>query len=295
MTGLDSITVGIYEKALPLTMTWPERLTAAAQAGFDFLELSIDESDERLERLDWRPAQRAELRQAIYDVGLPITSMCLSGHRKYPMGSASKAIHERGLDIMKKAVDLARDIGVRIVLVPGYDVFYEPSDEGTKARFLEGLRKGVAWASSVGVMLALENTEKFVTSITHAMWYVNEVNSPWLQLYGDIGNLLALGHDMLTELDAGAGHLAGIHIKDAVLGEGRGIPFGQGEVPFVSAFRKLREIGFNGPIMLEMWADGSSDALRVVADAREWVMARIEECKGNEPTPAPQSKREDVL
>ena len=38
--------VGIYEKALPVDLVWEERLRLAAQAGFDFVELSIDESDE---------------------------------------------------------------------------------------------------------------------------------------------------------------------------------------------------------------------------------------------------------
>jgi L-ribulose-5-phosphate 3-epimerase len=45
--------VGLYEKALPASLTWEERLTAAGQAGYDFVEISIDESDERLSRLDW--------------------------------------------------------------------------------------------------------------------------------------------------------------------------------------------------------------------------------------------------
>ena len=40
--------VGLYEKALPASMCWEERLTAAGQAGYDFVEISIDESDERL-------------------------------------------------------------------------------------------------------------------------------------------------------------------------------------------------------------------------------------------------------
>jgi L-ribulose-5-phosphate 3-epimerase UlaE len=43
--------VGIYEKALPDAMSWEERLAAAGQAGYDFVEISIDESDERLSRL----------------------------------------------------------------------------------------------------------------------------------------------------------------------------------------------------------------------------------------------------
>jgi L-ribulose-5-phosphate 3-epimerase UlaE len=40
--------IGLYEKALPAELSWEERLAAAGQAGYDFVEISIDESDERL-------------------------------------------------------------------------------------------------------------------------------------------------------------------------------------------------------------------------------------------------------
>ena len=40
-SNLDQIPVGIYEKALPITMSWEERLTAAVQAGYDFVEIAI--------------------------------------------------------------------------------------------------------------------------------------------------------------------------------------------------------------------------------------------------------------
>lgn len=52
-------------------MGWPERLEACGQLGFDFLELSIDETDQRLARLDWDGAQRAALRRAIQETGVP--------------------------------------------------------------------------------------------------------------------------------------------------------------------------------------------------------------------------------
>ena len=44
--------LGIYEKALPKDLNWTSRLALAQARGFDFLEISIDESDERLARLD---------------------------------------------------------------------------------------------------------------------------------------------------------------------------------------------------------------------------------------------------
>ena len=50
---------------------------------FDYLEMSIDETEEKLARLD-QPVD--EIKKAIEKTGVPIKSICLSGHRKYPLG-----------------------------------------------------------------------------------------------------------------------------------------------------------------------------------------------------------------
>jgi L-ribulose-5-phosphate 3-epimerase len=270
------VALGIYEKSFPLAMSWRERLETAARAGFDFVEISIDETDERLERLNWDRAERTRLCSTAAEVGIATTTMCLSAHRKYPMGSQSDPIRRKGLELMARAIAFARTAGVRIVLVPGYDVFYEPSSEATRANFLNGLEYGLKLASMAGVVLALENTDHSITSVKQTMTYVRHFDSPWLQLYCDIGNLNAFGHDVLDELEAGRGHIAGVHVKDTLPGKFRGVAFGDGTVPFVPAFRKLREVGFRGPVMLEMGMDETRDALTAVSRAREWVQQRID-------------------
>ena len=78
--------IGLYEKALPSGWSWQERLDAVKELGFDFLEISIDESEERLARLDWTNEQIAELKEAIAVSGIAIHSLCLSGHRRFPFG-----------------------------------------------------------------------------------------------------------------------------------------------------------------------------------------------------------------
>ena len=46
---------GSTRRRSPTDSHWPDLLRAAATAGYQFLEISIDESDERLSRLDWPP------------------------------------------------------------------------------------------------------------------------------------------------------------------------------------------------------------------------------------------------
>ncbi len=272
--------VGLYEKALPASMCWEERLTAAGQAGYDFVEISIDETDERLGRLDWVASERAELRRSIANSGVPIMTMCLSGHRKYPLGSHTPQLRREGRDILRKAIEFAGDIGLRVVQVMAYDVFYETSDNDTQANFMEGLERGTRWAGQCGVMLGLENLDTpFVDSIAKALVITNEINSPWLHLYPDIGNLAAAGYCPPDELGLTKGQLLGVHIKDALPRIIRGVPFGQGIVPFRESFQALVRAGFWGLLGVEMWGQmhADQDPLASITAARRFVDCLVTE------------------
>lgn len=107
--------LGIYEKALAKDLSWPERLVLAKSCGFDFVEMSVDETDERLSRLDWSTAQRTSLVAAMIETGVGIPSMCLSAHRRFPFGSRDDAVRQRAREIMSKAIRLARDLGIRTI------------------------------------------------------------------------------------------------------------------------------------------------------------------------------------
>ena len=88
---MEKYTIGLYEKAMPGTLSWQEKLEAAKKAGFDYIEISIDETDEKLARLDMPKAERMMLINTCLVMGMPIRSMCLSGHRKFPIGSNDPA------------------------------------------------------------------------------------------------------------------------------------------------------------------------------------------------------------
>lgn len=54
----ESASARYLRKALPKTLSWPERLALAKSCGFDFVEMSVDETDERLTPgLEYRTAQ----------------------------------------------------------------------------------------------------------------------------------------------------------------------------------------------------------------------------------------------
>ena len=90
--------LGIYEKAFPETWSWERRLAEAKALGFDYMELRIDESDGRLERLLWSGRELEKLHSLSVEAGLPLMSLCLSAHRRFPLGSRDAEVRAAELD-----------------------------------------------------------------------------------------------------------------------------------------------------------------------------------------------------
>lgn len=186
------IPLGIYEKALPAGECWLERLRLAKTLGFDFVEMSVDETDARLARLDWSREQRLALVSAVAETGVRVPSMCLSAHRRFPLGSEDDAVRAQGLEIMRKAIQFAQDVGIRVIQLAGYDVYYQQANDETRCRFRDGLKESVDMASRAQVTLAMEIMDyPLMNSISKALGYAHYLNNPWFQLYPDIGNLSA--------------------------------------------------------------------------------------------------------
>lgn len=274
-SDLNSIPVGLYEKALPKNLPWEERLTLTRQTGFDFLEISIDDTDERIERLDWTKKEKRDLKNTMEQTGVKIQSLSLSAHRRYPLGSQSAETRSKALDVFKKTIDLAVELGIHTVLIGGADNYYGKSDQDSQDWFLTNLGKGFEWASGAGVMLALENWDIQINTLSKTMEYVRYFNSPWFQVYADLGNLIFAGVDVVSQLDEVRGHIAALHVKDTLPGQLRYVSPGEGKVPFVNAFEKLAEIGFQAPVVLELWTEEYPDAVEIVEEAGKYIRARM--------------------
>jgi hexulose-6-phosphate isomerase len=274
--------LGIYEKALPKAMDWAERFRAVAEAGFDFMELSIDESDERLSRLAWPLSERLAWSRAARHAGIVVPSMCLSGHRKYPFGSSDPATRAEAQRIMEAAIHFAVDAGIRVIQMAGYDVYYEAASPASRERYIQGMEAALELAARHQVMLAIEIMDTtFMNSISKYLLLKEKLPSPWLAVYPDLGNLSAWGNDVERELELGIRETVGIHVKEtkAVLpdfpGAFRDLSFGEGSVDFVGSFSALRRLGYAGPFLIEMWTEKAADPLAEIARAREWVLGRL--------------------
>lgn len=281
MYDLHKTPIGIYEKALPNAFTWEEKMIAAKQAGFDFIEISVDESDERLARLDWTDEQIDELRGLMEKTGITFPSMCLSGHRRFPFGSKDHETRRKAYEIMEKGIILASKLGVTCIQLATYDVYYEESDDETKAMFLQGMKDSVAMASRAGIILAMEIMDTpFVGTILRAEHYLKEIPSPYFKIYPDMGNLTQFSADPESEFELGMPDITAIHVKETKPGVFKCVPFGEGTVRFADIFKKLHELGYTGRFMIEMWADNSrtysvDEAAQEIAAARAFVIDKM--------------------
>lgn len=278
----EQLKLGIYEKALPYGTDWGEKLATAESLGFHFVEISVDETDERLARLDWSAGQRRNFCQQVINSPLTVPSMCLSGHRRFPLGSRDPEVRRQALQIMDKAIAFAADTSIRTIQLAGYDVYYEESDTDTRSYYLESMEKCLEMAAREQVMLAMEIMDHpFMNSILKFINISKRLKSPWFSVYPDVGNLSAWGNDVAEELKLGRDQIVALHLKDTLAvtadhgGTFKEVPFGDGCVDFPLVFRTLKELNYCGPMLIEMWTEKSADPLRAITDSRQWLFKKM--------------------
>ena len=275
--------LGLYEKAMPGSMTLGQKLDCAKDCGFDYVELSVDETDDKLARLEWTKEERLALVQEMYRAGLPIRSMCLSGHRRFPFGAKDPAVRQRGMEIMEKAIDLADDLGIRTIQLAGYDAYYEKDQwEHSREYFLEGLQKAVELAAAKGISMGFETMETpFMNTVWKSMFYVNHIDNPWLGVYPDCGNLtnaaVADGSSVVHDLYSGRGHIIAMHLKATKPGLFRDMVFDDptSHVDFEADITQAWKLGVRRYVT-EMWYLGSDKWMEDIRTANRAMRAILD-------------------
>ncbi|MER2150422.1 MAG: L-ribulose-5-phosphate 3-epimerase [Candidatus Limivicinus sp.] len=261
--------LGLYEKAMP-DVSWSEKLKIAKEAGYDFVEISIDATEERISRIYSSRQERRELADLCFDLEMPIRTLNASALTRYSLGNPDPALCAHGMEIAERSIELAVDLGVRIMMIPGYDVYYEPHSEETERRFVENIRRLERIAACAGVQLGFETMEnEFMNTVEKALYYVGLVNSNYLKIYPDIGNTtnaaVLYGTDPIADLRQGSGQLLALHLKETCPGCYREIPYGTGHVDFEAAVRTAWELGIRCYVTEFWYKEGGETPAEVCA------------------------------
>ena len=252
--------IGLYEKAMRNTLTWKEKLQCAKECGYDYLEISIDATEEKINRIYMDTEEKREIMEAIFDTGIPIGSMSVSALTKYALGDPDQAVRDRGMEIAEKSIQLSSALGVRTVMIPGYDIYYGESTIETKRYFLENIRKIAEIAEREGILVGFETMENnFMNTTGKAVQYVNMVDSAYLKIYPDAGNItnaaVANRHDVCEDLSLGKGKLIALHLKETKPDVYREVPFLTGHVEFERIINTAWKLGVRRYVT-ELWDVG---------------------------------------
>lgn len=254
MKNLRELPLGVYEKAMDNRQTWQEKLILAKECGFDCLEMSVDATPQRMNRL-YDTQTVHQLCGAIEETGIPIHTMALTALRQYPLGSEDEPVRDKALELVRKAVDLSASCGIGVIHLAGYDEHGDKRNEHTDRRFRDGIRRCVDYAAPRGVTLAVETMDTpYMGSCRNIIELCRAIGSEHLKCYVDIGNLTASSLDVEEEISIAAGSIAGVHLKDTKPGIYRDILFGEGTVDFDACLQALKCSGYQGTMVAEMWS-----------------------------------------
>jgi L-ribulose-5-phosphate 3-epimerase len=226
---------------LPKQLPDEDKFKLAKKCGFDGIEgspISDLKAARRLGKLS---------RQA----GVPIHSIVRGGWDA-PFSDPDPKVIDKGLETMEIALYSAKAQGASVVLLVPAIVKEDVSYEQAYKRSQKHIRKLLPLAKELGVIIAVENVwNKFLLSPIEFARYVDEFESPWLQAYFDIGNVILFGYsqDWIRTL---GDRIVKIHLKDFKRKGYQWTNLLDGDVNWKEVRRALNEISYDGYLTTEL-------------------------------------------
>lgn len=188
-------------RAFPRTMDTQHRLELALMAGYDGVEINLEPGEEY--SLDSEEDVLYSLREQVESLNLQVSSVYNRQQWYYPITSQDKKIRQRGQEIIETLTKAAYLLGAEAILVvPGAvdnGIFVDPPEiTPYDVAYKNALITLKNIVENVGekfkVTLAIENVwNKFLLSPLEFSHFVDEVGSPWVGVYFDVGNVLRSG------------------------------------------------------------------------------------------------------
>ncbi len=242
----------------PPQMPIERRCAAAAAAGFDAIELTVDEAGPL--HFDTNRRLLVAMREACDRAGLAVASLASGAfwtvHYADPRPERRALAVERTRTMLRMAETLGTDAILVVPAVVGRADDARPRVSYADAlhRVLDALLALRHEAEERGVTIALENVwNRFLLSPLEAAELIERINSPRVAWYLDIGNLMPLSYP--EDWIAALGHkIARVHVKDYDLarpGAAGFCPLGEGSVDWPAVLAALRRVGYDGPLTYE--------------------------------------------
>jgi sugar phosphate isomerase/epimerase len=235
------------------TLPWREGLAQVARIGYQCTELCL--------RAGWNTepklltkSDRSEIRKRIGDLGLTLSSVMENLGLARPGGS-----REANLDRLRAAAEVCYECS------PGGPALIETTVGGRPDSWDE-MKSAMAdelavWAKKVEelkVTLAIKAHSKTAMSRPERiLWLADQVTSPRLKLVYDYSHFAAFGLDMRKTMEQVVPRSVFVHIKDTI-GTAPSHHFvlpGDGPVDFGAYAKNLIDLGYRGPVVVEVSVD----------------------------------------
>lgn len=195
------------------------------------------------------------LRAASAATGMPVHGVVNDRHWKVRLSAPDQPTRDAGRAILEQAIRDAADMGGHtVLLVPGV-VNGEATHEQVWSRSIAEIRKTLPLAASRGVRLLIENVwNGFCETPEQLRDYLDEIGSPWVGSYYDIGNSQKFSPSEKWIRVLGS-RIVKLDIKDWGVSAGF-CKIGDGDVNWPAVRDALAEIGFSGWCTAEVAGGG---------------------------------------
>ncbi len=252
------------------TMVWTTRVGEAQEPlferirvwGFDGVELFLSPEE---------PANLPAVRAVLDRLHLERTT-CSVLPREANLISPDPATRARGVEFLKECIERTADLGAHLICGPLYAGLgvmtgrRRTPEEWTWA--VEGLQAAAARGRACKVMLCLEPLNRFETyflnTLEDAAALVHDVGSPNVKIHFDTFHANIEERHPADALRAVAKDLGHVHISE----NDRGVP-GTGHNDWAGILRTLREIGYDGWLTIESFAEPEPDLAAAAAIWRD--------------------------
>ena len=240
--------------------TLGENMKLAKDAGFDGIELALDECGEV--SLNSTKEEMLKIKETAEKIGIELYSVASGLYWTYNYTSENVENREKAKKITKKQLEIASWLGCdTILVVPGaVDVAFDPASEIVEydvayERALSALSELAPYAEELKVSIGVENVwNKFLLSPMEMADFIDKVGSEYVGAYFDVGNVLYIGHPEHWIKILG-NRIKKVHFKDYRKEAGGLCGFVDllsGDVNWPKVMEKFEGIGYDGWVTAEM-------------------------------------------
>jgi len=228
-----------------------DAIRLAKQAGFDSVELNLEEPDLNADGLE----RFKRLREVARSEGIILSSISTNLHWKYPLTDHYAETRQKGLDIVRRQIEAAHIIGADAVLVVPGRVTETDAYDQVFERAQESIAKVLPEAKSAEVAIGIENVwNRFLLSPLEFRAFIDGFQSPWVRVYFDVGNVVVSGYPEQWIRILGP-RIVRVHVKDFVRDAGNYLGFVhllEGDVAWPAVVQALQEVGYDSFVSAEI-------------------------------------------